>query len=71
MRDRASRVHLFKRRSAILCAYQYQKHQWVVSAADAEAADTTLATDKEVDLLLRAWLSPVPPPAAEQLSDLV
>jgi hypothetical protein len=41
-----------------------------VTAADANAYETTIATKKEVDFLLRAWLSPLAPPPAERLSDL-
>ena len=39
-------------------------------AADAEASERTIATNAEVSLLLRAWLSEVEPPPVERLSDL-
>ena len=43
---------------------------WRLSVADAESSEITTITDRERQLLLRAWLSPVPPPPLEQLVDL-
>lgn len=65
-----SSVHLFERRTSVLCVHQVRRRVWIVTAADADAYETTVGTKKEVDFLLRAWLSPLPPPSAEQLSDL-
>jgi hypothetical protein len=69
-RDRTSRVHLFERRKSVLCLYQQREEQWLLAVADADACEQTVATDAEVSLLLRAWLSPLEPPPVERLSDL-
>ncbi|MBN2561983.1 MAG: hypothetical protein JXQ75_13745 [Phycisphaerae bacterium] len=69
-RDRTSRVHLFERRTSVLCVNQVRRRVWIVTAADADAYETTVGTKKEIDLLLRAWLSPLSPPSAERLTDL-
>lgn len=37
---------------------------------DEEVRDNFQATKRETNLLLRAWLSPLPPPPVEKLVDL-
>lgn len=63
-------VHVFDRRSSVLCVYHYKKARWGFCAADAVMAKQGFCTDTELEFLLRAWLSPLPPPTAQQLSDL-
>ena len=63
-------VHLFDSRDSVLCVYREDKHKWRLTVADAETCESTEATKREVDLLLGGWLSPLPPPAVEHLTDL-
>ena len=70
-RDLASQLHLFNRRKSVLCLYRpAKKGEWTVAVADGEASEQITATDAEVSLLLRAWLSTIEPPPVERLSDL-
>ena len=69
-RDRKVTLHLFDRRRSIMTIYQLRNRSWLLTVADAEASQTTSITDRERQLLLRAWLSPVAPPPVEQLVDL-
>jgi hypothetical protein len=69
-RTTRSQLHVFDRRRSVLCVSQHRKSQWLIVAADAVACEQTLATDREVHFLLRAWLSPLEPPQADRLTDL-
>lgn len=69
-RTTRSQLHVFDRRKSVLCVSQHRKSQWLIVAADALACEQTLATDREVHFLLRAWLSPLEPPPADRLTDL-
>ena len=63
-------LHLFQRRTSVLLVGRMQRQRWGLIVADAETAATAAITEAEADTLLRAWLSPVPPPPIERLSDL-
>ncbi len=63
-------VHVHARVSSVLLGYQKAKHSWLICVADAKVHNTALVTKAEVEMLLRAWLSPLTPPPVEQLSDL-
>jgi hypothetical protein len=69
-RDETSQLHLFERRKSVLCLQRQKKGPWLIAVADAEGSEQTIATNTEVSLLLRAWLSPLEPPPIERLSDL-
>lgn len=70
-RDRKVTLHLFVRRHSVMTIYQQRNRGvWLLTVADAEASETTVVTDRERQLLLRAWLSPVEPPPLERLVDL-
>ncbi|MCH7925850.1 MAG: serine/threonine protein kinase, partial [Planctomycetes bacterium] len=56
------KVHLFDSRDSVLCVHRAAKHKWRLTVADAETCESAEATKREIDLLLRAWLSPLPPP---------
>ena len=45
-------------------------HSGAVYVADSAAVQMARMTPREAHLLLRAWLSPIPPPPLERLSDL-
>lgn len=68
----AASLHLFDRIASVLCLVPQTKRmdQWIVAVADRESWAYTIATRLEADFLLRAWLSPVPPPPLERLSEL-
>ena len=63
-------VHLFERRASVLCVCRQHHKQWGVFVADRETGAHTVATRDEVQFLLRAWLSPIPPAPADRLTDL-
>jgi hypothetical protein len=64
------KVHLFTRRNAVLLITESRRSNRQICVADATESATTNVTVAEAQLLLRAWLSPLPPPTADQLSDL-
>lgn len=66
----ATELHLFKRTESVLIAQAAQQKLWAVHVADAGASQMARMTAREAHLLLRAWLSPIPPPPIEQLTDL-
>ena len=63
-------LHVHARLSSVLLVHRKSKRLWLICVADAKAHHTALITEAEVDMLLRAWLSPLVPPLVEQLSDL-
>lgn len=64
-------LHLFDRRTSVLIVHRIDKHKWALFAATTKTFQFAVVTRKESELLLRAWLSPIPPPPIEQLSDLM
>lgn len=62
-------LHLFERQRSLLCVYPFGRLGWFLVVADAERCFNYRLTGKEADFVLRAWLSPLPPPLAERLSD--
>ena len=72
MLEKSCRVEMFLAKESVLCAYKNPaRGWWTLVVADSGACETIYATRRELDFLLRAWLSPVAPPSAEQLTDLV
>ncbi len=65
-------THHFDRPRSVLCLAPTtsSKARWLVSVGDAHDSAFTHATQAEAEFLLRAWLSPLPPPSAEQLAEL-
>lgn len=66
---RPTALRLFTGRACLLIAVATEDH-WRVAVADAHGAAARNLSQCELDTLLRAWLSPLPPPALETLSDL-
>lgn len=63
-------LHVFRRIDSVLIAQYASRKLWAVYVADSAAVQMARMTPREAHLLLRAWLSPIPPPALERLSDL-
>lgn len=63
-------LHLFDRRDSVLIAHRVNSDRWIVFVTGAEGARKATLTSSQADFLLRAWLSPLPPPRVEQLTDL-
>ena len=63
-------VRLFDRRHSVLLVYQAHDLPWRLFVADSDKAETFSGTEEQINAVLRAWLSPLPPPPIEQLSDL-
>lgn len=70
-RDDRWNLHVFDRRSSVLCVFQHRRHQWRFTVADDQACESAIGTREEVNTVLRAWLSPLSPPKKEALGDLV
>ena len=66
----AAHVHLYNRRDSALIVQQLFRDKWLLCVADGEASGRTALTKKEAEVTLRAWLSPLPPPPVERLTDL-
>ncbi len=64
-------LHMFTRSTAILILHETSMRGWMVLLADIECCETAFATRREVETLLRAWTSPLPPPPEERLVDLL
>jgi len=65
-------LRLFKRNESVLLAFitTHPNALSLVTVADAAGPEHFFASTWELDLFLRAWLSPLKPPKLEQLSDL-
>ncbi len=63
------KLHVFDRRNAVLCAMEMKKGLYQVYVADATESLTMNSTKREIEMLLRAWMSPLAPPRVEELSD--
>ncbi|MBU0718165.1 MAG: hypothetical protein KJ749_07960 [Planctomycetes bacterium] len=64
-------LHVYDRRESALIVHRMRAGSCAVLVADADSHHRTTITRHEATLLLRAWLSPVPPPPVEQLTDLM
>jgi len=64
-------LHLFDRRDSVLLLYRHFRRQWVLVVADRNACEAMMGTRQELESAIHAWLSPLPPPPVEQLSDLL
>lgn len=72
MRDKDWKLYVFNRRSAVLSVRELHKTgQWWVGVSDAERTESTVMTAAEAQVLIAAWLSPLPPPPVERLTDLL
>lgn len=65
-----SDLELFTPKSATLVAVQSRRESWTVFVVEESRNQTLTITTQETELLLRAWLSPIPPPSVEKLIDL-
>lgn len=66
----SSKLVLFGRRESVLCVVQQRKHAWTVLVSNGQTVESMMATTREANMLLRAWLSPLSPPPVEKLVDL-
>ncbi len=62
-------LHMFRRSDSVLL--YWQKLNFLVLAQTDGAAFSRSVRHEEAELALRAWRSPIPPPAIERMSDLV
>lgn len=69
-RSASSEVHLFHHDSSVLLFRPHSKRLWTMIVSDAATFGTVLVSELEMDMALRAWLSPIPPPTVEKLVDL-
>lgn len=63
-------LHLFGRQRSVLFVHQNLNGSWFFAIADDERKASGKMDQKGIDLLLRAWLSPVPPPELEKIGQL-
>jgi FtsH-binding integral membrane protein len=69
-RRRDWELHLFQRESSMLIVKNDRRHIWAAYVADGQTHQMARMTTREAVMLLRAWLSPLPTPPLERLSDL-
>lgn len=69
--DRRWRLFVFRPGDSILALYKRSRRQWILCIAREGLLERTVVTKREADFVLRAWLSPLSPPAVEKLTDLV
>jgi len=66
------RIRVYDRRKSVLVvARGNTRGIWNARVADRETMYQTMLTSRELRLFLRAWLSPLSPPPAEKLTDLM
>ena len=63
-------VKLFTRDDSVLCTHSREGPIWVLTARSQRDCETAEVTRNEMEMALRAWLSPFDPPTVEQLVDL-
>lgn len=69
---RQATLRRFTRQESVLVVCRGARaHQWAACVCDASGHHSFTLTLAEVDFLLRAWLSPLPTPTVEQMSDLL
>lgn len=69
-RRRDWELHLFRRESSVLIVKNGSQQLWTAHIADDKEYQLARMTTREASMLLRAWLSPLPTPMLERLSDL-
>jgi len=69
-RGMASDVHLFVPEGTSLLIRPLNKRLWQMIVSDEKEFGIAQISDRELTMLLRAWLSPIPPPSVEKLVDL-
>ncbi len=69
-RRRDWELHLFQRESSVLIVKNDRRHIWAAHVADDQTHQMARMTRREAVMLLRAWLSPLPTPPLERISDL-
>lgn len=62
-------LHMFDRSHSALIAAQKQKGVWIMAVADPYETVSGILTDKELRVLIGAWMSPIDAPPAERLRD--
>ncbi len=70
LRGGSWRVRLFVRERSVLAAYPVRRRLCMVVVARKDEFERVELTRREADFVLRAWLSPLSPPAVEKLTDL-
>lgn len=68
-RSTESDLYLFNARRSLLLAIQTPSKAWQIHVSDGEECDWFDATTVEMEIVFRAWCSPIAPPMVEQLSD--
>ena len=63
-------LHLFNRQTSVLLVGRLHRQRWGLFVADNTRNDYALITEDEAQFVLRAWLSPLPPPPLDRLADL-
>lgn len=68
---RKSRLRLMSRDRCVMFVIQRKQSIWEIIVSDGEDVGVARATLAEANVLLRAWLSPVPPPPEEMVVNMV
>lgn len=68
-RKSAIQLDLFEAARCVMIAIQARDRNWTLHVSDGPNIGTLRVTPFELEGVLRAWCSPIPPPTVEQLSD--
>ncbi|MBN1511088.1 MAG: hypothetical protein JXB13_03665 [Phycisphaerae bacterium] len=68
--SRSWKVRLCTPRESNLCLINQQGRQWLLIAADGQHSYRRVLVESDAVAAYQAWISPLPPPSPEQLSDL-
>jgi hypothetical protein len=63
-------VLVFNQHNSVVCISPIVSSRWQLLVADGRKVHATAVTKSEAEFALRAWLSPLPPPSPDQLTDL-
>jgi hypothetical protein len=67
---RTTRAHLFSRPDSVLLTGPVNAEVWAFAVSDGRKTESGSGTREDMDALLCAWLSPLPPPDPARISDL-
>ena len=70
LRDGRWRLFVLRPCDSILALYKRSRQLWILCVAREGLLERTVVTKREAEFVLRAWLSPLSPPAVEKLTDL-
>ncbi|MBI5863050.1 MAG: hypothetical protein HZB38_00785 [Planctomycetes bacterium] len=63
-------LHLFERRLSVMIICPIWRGRWMWAVSDGQRHAQSMNTREEVEMLVRTWLSPLPPPPMSRLAEM-